>query len=214
MSTRPLTAQRIIDSGLVAIVRADSPDGVVDACKAMVQGGLEAVEVTLTTPRAMEAIEQSRSAMPDALIGVGSVTTVDQVAQTVDAGAQYVVCPAGKVDVVQACIDRDVPVIPGALTPTEMLTMHEAGADLIKVFPANHFGPRFFKDVLAPMPFLKLTPTGGVDLNTIPDWFANGAACVGVGSALVKKDLIAAAKWDELTALAKQFCEAVVAARS
>ncbi len=211
--TRHAVNDRIEASGLVAIVRANTPDGVVDACRAMIQGGLEAVEVTLTTPGALNAITQARQAMPEALVGVGSVTTPQQVRESVEAGAQFVVCPVGKVDVVQACHAADVPVVAGALTPSEILAMHEAGSDLIKVFPANHFGPTYFKDVLAPMPFLKLAPTGGVDLETIPDWFANGARCVGVGSSLVRKDLMARKAWDELTQLATQFVDRVRTAR-
>ena len=104
--------------------------------------------------------------------------------------------------------------MPGALSPTEILTAAQAGADMVKVFPANHFGPRYFRDVLAPLPHLRLVPTGGVDLDTVGDWFAAGAACVGAGSALVKKALIADEKWDELTQLARRYVDAVGQARA
>jgi len=104
-------------------------------------------------------------------------------------------------------------VIPGGLTPTEILTAWEAGADVVKVFPANHFGPKYFKDLLAPMPQLRLTPTGGVNLDTVADWLGAGAACLGVGSALVKKDLIAAGDWKALSDLAGRFTTAVKTAR-
>src|SRR5690606_7095425 len=108
----------------------------------------------------------------------------------------------------------DKPVVPGALTPPEILSAWEAGAELVKVFPANHFGPGYFKDIKAPLPQVKLTPTGGVDLNTAADWLRAGAACLGVGSALVKKDLIKAKDWSGLTALARQFVDVVAATRA
>lgn len=211
---RQAVCDRIEAAGLVAIVRADQPDGVVECCRALVEGGVTCLEITLTTPNALEAISQASRQLGDrATLGVGSVTSAKMVDDAVDAGATFVVAPVFKPEIVERSHHHAAPCVPGGLTPTEILTAHEAGADFIKVFPANHFGPKFFKDVLAPLPYLKLTPTGGVNLDTLPDWFAAGAKCLGVGSALVRKDLIANADWPGLTSLAQRYVEAVKAAR-
>ena len=214
-SERTRIMEQIEKAGLVGIVRADSEHGLVETCRALAAGGATVVEITLTTPGAIAAIEAAhRELSGTCTIGVGSVIKPEQVEQAVDAGAQFVVCPTFKREVVERSRALGRPVIAGALTPTEMLTAWEAGADAVKVFPANHFGPKYFKDVLAPLPFLKLTPTGGVDLETVDAWFAAGAVCVGVGSALVKKELIAAGDWAGLTKLAQQWVEAVERARA
>jgi len=197
-------------SGLVAVIRADGPDQLVDVCRALRDGGVEVAEITMTTPGALDAIHQARQRLgDDCLIGVGSVLDAETARAALLAGAQYIVAPTLNLDVITMAHRYDVPIVPGALTPTEIITAWQAGADLVKVFPANHFGPKYFKDLLAPMPQLKLTPTGGVDLNTAADWLKAGAACLGVGSALVKKDLIKAGDWAGLTALAKQFAAIV-----
>ncbi len=212
---RQQALQRISDAGLIAIIRADSSDGLVETCRALAAGGVTVAEVTMTTPGALECIRRARQELGEGcLIGVGSVLSGDVVRQAVDAGAQFVVAPTFKAEVVDASHECGVPVAPGAFTPTEILTAFEHGADVVKVFPANHLGPKFFKDILAPMPHLKLTPTGGVDLTTIPAWFEAGAVALGVGSNLVKKDLIKAEKWKELTDLASQFTAAVKQARA
>ncbi len=210
--------QAIMDTiervGLVAIIRADSPDGLGDTCEALRAGGVSVVEVTMTTPGALECIAAAAQRFGDAVqVGVGSVLDAATAERAIEAGASFVVSPVFKPEVIDAAHRHDKPCFAGAFTPTEVLAATEAGADLVKVFPANHNGPKFFKDILAPMPHLRLTPTGGVDLNTIPDWFAAGAKCVGVGSALVKKDLIRAGDWAALTALAAQYVAAVAKAR-
>lgn len=211
---REQLVQQIADAGLVAIIRADSSQGLIQTCEALAAGGVRVAEITMTTPGALDAIAAASKALGDrCLIGVGSVLSGDVARQAINVGAQFVVAPTFKAEVVEMAHSMGKPVFPGALTPTEILTAFEAGADVVKVFPANHFGPKYFRDILAPMPHLKLTPTGGVDLNTVADWFAAGAVCLGVGSSLVKKDLIAGQKWDELTALAGKFVEAVRAAR-
>jgi 2-dehydro-3-deoxyphosphogluconate aldolase/(4S)-4-hydroxy-2-oxoglutarate aldolase len=155
-------------------------------------------------------IEQAAAQIGDqCLIGVGSVLDAPTARAAVLAGADYIVSPTLKEDVIEMAHRYGKAVVPGALTPTETLSAWEAGADMVKVFPANHFGPRYFKDLLAPMPQLKLTPTGGVDLDTAADWLKAGAACLGVGSALVQKKLIEDADWSGLTALARKFVEIV-----
>jgi 2-dehydro-3-deoxyphosphogluconate aldolase/(4S)-4-hydroxy-2-oxoglutarate aldolase len=215
LTGRNATIARIESTGLVAVVRADSPDQLVDLCQALRDGGVDVAEITMTTPGALDAIAKASSKLgKDALIGVGSVLDPETARAAILAGAQFVFAPTLNLDVITMAHRYDKAVVPGALTPTEILSAWQAGADMVKVFPANHFGPQYFKDLLAPMPHLKLTPTGGVDLNTAKDWIHAGAACLGVGSALVKKDLIKNKDWAGLTALAKQFVQAVAAARA
>ncbi|MEX0886741.1 MAG: bifunctional 4-hydroxy-2-oxoglutarate aldolase/2-dehydro-3-deoxy-phosphogluconate aldolase [Phycisphaeraceae bacterium] len=212
--SRSQTLDRMADAGLVAIIRASSERGLIETCRALAAGGVTVAEITMTTPGAIEAIRAASTELGDTcLIGVGSVLDAGTVRQACNAGARFVVSPVFKREVVDAAHELDRPVLAGALTPTEILTATEAGADLVKVFPANHFGPKYFKDVLAPMPHLKLTPTGGVSLDTIDQWFAAGAVCLGVGSALVKKELIEGQDWQGLTDLARQFVDKVEAAR-
>ena len=212
---RHAIVEQIESVGLVAIIRANASTGLIETCKALADGGVTVAEITMTTPGALDAIAAASEQLGDTmLVGVGSVLDADTANAAVDAGAQFVVSPVFKREVIVAAHARGKPCFAGAFTPTEVLEAFEAGSDIVKVFPANHNGPKFFGDILAPMPHLKLTPTGGVDLDTIPAWFNAGARCVGVGSALVKKDLIAAEDWDGLTALARRFVAAVKAART
>jgi 2-dehydro-3-deoxyphosphogluconate aldolase/(4S)-4-hydroxy-2-oxoglutarate aldolase len=207
-------ARRIEDAGLVAIIRANASTGLIETCEALAKGGVTVAEITMTTPGALDAIRAASTLLGERmLIGVGSVLSAEVAEQAVDAGAQFVVSPVFKREVIAAAHALDRPVLPGAFTPSEILAAAEAGADFVKVFPANHLGPRFFRDILAPMPHLKLTPTGGVDLETIGEWFAAGARSLGVGSSLVKKDLIAAGDWAGLETLAGKFTAAVRQAR-
>lgn len=211
---RQAVIDRIARAGLVAIIRADSPAGLVEACQALADGGVSVCEITLTTPDAMEAIGRARKSFGDTmLVGVGSVTQPDQVNAAVAAGAQFVVSPVTVEAVIQASHGQGVPVMPGALTPTEIFNATELGAEVVKVFPANHFGPTYFKDVLAPLPGVKLMPTGGVTRDNVGEWFAAGAVALGVGSSLVRKDLLKARDWKKLAAEARAFVDAVKAAR-
>ena len=206
---------RIETTGLVAVIRADNPTQLVDVCKALAAGGVDVAEITMTTPGALKAIEQAANALgDDCLVGVGSVLDTETARAAILSGAQFVFGPTLNLDVIEMAHRYDKPVVPGALTPTEILAAWQGGADMVKVFPANHFGPKYFKDIKAPMPQVKLTPTGGVDLNTTADWLKAGAACLGVGSALVKKDMIKAGDWAGLTALAKQYRDIVDKTRS
>lgn len=207
-------AARIESSGIVAVIRADSPEQLVDVCQALHEGGVTASEITMTTPGALDAIHNAQTKLGQScVIGVGSVLDAETARAAILAGAQYVVAPTLNLQVIEMAHRYGRPVVPGALTPTEILTAFQAGADMVKVFPANHFGPKYFRDILAPMPQLKLTPTGGVDLDTAADWIKAGAACLGVGSSLVKKDLIKQRDWAGLTKLARQFVDIVRQAR-
>lgn len=214
-SGRHATMSRIQDTGIIAVIRADDPDGLVEVCEALASGGVIACEITMTTPGALKAIEKAATLLGDRIVlGVGSVLDPETARAAILAGAQFVFAPTLNLDVIQMAHRYDKAVVPGALTPTEIITAYQAGADMVKVFPANHFGPKYFKDLLAPMPQLKLTPTGGVDLNTAEHWLNAGAAALGVGSALVKKDLIAQHDFAGLTELARQFRQIVDDVRS
>lgn len=207
--------QIIESTGLVAIIRADSGDQLVQVCRALLDGGVTVTEITMTTPGALEAINQaSKQLAGKCLIGVGSVLDAETARLAILAGAQFIVAPTTNPAVIEMAHRYGKPVIPGALTPTEIMNAWQQGADVVKIFPANHFGPTYLKDVLAPMPQLKLTPTGGVTLDTIKDWLDAGACALGVGSALVKKDLIQKQDWKSLTALSQQFVDGVKAART
>ena len=212
--SRQAILQQIEDVGLVAIIRANAASGLVETCQALAEGGVTVAEITMTTPGALEAIATAKAQLGDRmLVGVGSVLDADTVDRAVEAGAEFVVSPIFKPEIIESAHRHGKPCFCGAFTPTEVLLAFEAGSDVVKVFPANHNGPRFFKDILAPMPHLKLTPTGGVSLETLADWFAAGARCVGVGSSLVRKDLIEKQDWSALTRLARQYVDAVADAR-
>jgi 2-dehydro-3-deoxyphosphogluconate aldolase / (4S)-4-hydroxy-2-oxoglutarate aldolase len=159
----------------------------------------------MTVPGALDLIAQTtRELGPEVPVGVGSVLDAETVNRAVDAGAAYIVSPVFKPEVVRAAHDRNVPVMPGAFTPTEILTAHEMGADVIKVFPADVLGMPFFKGVLAPMPFLRLMPTGGVTLDNAGQWLKAGAVAVGVGGALLDKRAIEEGRYDQLTENARR----------
>jgi 2-dehydro-3-deoxyphosphogluconate aldolase / (4S)-4-hydroxy-2-oxoglutarate aldolase len=214
MQDRLATLDRLVQTGVVAVIRADSGKQLIDVCRALSAGGVSACEITMTTPGALEAIAQASRELGDAaLVGAGSVLDAATARAAILAGAQFIFSPVLNLEVIEMAHRYDCVAVPGALTPTEILTAWSAGADVVKVFPANHFGPQYLRDIHGPMPQVKLTPTGGVDLTTAADWIKAGAVAVGVGSSLVKKELIAGAKWDELSALAKKYVEAVAAAR-
>lgn len=193
------------ESGIVAVIRMRETQKLLKVVDAIRQGGVEIVEITMTVPNALEMIAETATALgPGVPVGVGSVITADAAHAAVDAGASFIVSPVFKAEVVQAAHERGVPAMPGAFTPTEALTAHELGADVIKIFPADVVGMPFFKGILAPMPFLKLMPTGGVSLDNAGDWVRAGAVAVGVGSALLDKSAIEEERYDVLTEKARR----------
>jgi len=204
--------KRLCEKGVVAVVRASSSAQLLDVARALLAGGVDCVEITMTTPNALAVIRDCRSAVPDAMIGVGSVLNAEVARAAIAAGAQFVVSPVFDPQVVAAAHQADLPVVPGALTPTEILTAANAGADIVKVFPGGQFGPSYLRDLLAPMPHLKLSPTGGVDLTTAAGWIAAGAVTLGIGSALVTRSALASGKLAEITDLARQYVRIVAEA--
>jgi 2-dehydro-3-deoxyphosphogluconate aldolase/(4S)-4-hydroxy-2-oxoglutarate aldolase len=214
MATTSSVLATIEEVGVIAVIRSDCADLLVDACHALAGGGV-CCEITLSSPGALDAIAvASRELGESALIGAGSVLDSETARAAILAGAQFVVSPILDLGVLQMAHRYGRPAIIGAFTPTEIATASASGADLVKVFPANHFGPRYVADLRGPMPHLRLAPTGGVDLDTIPAWIDAGAVAVGVGSALVRPDLLAARDWPALGELATRYRDAVRSARA
>lgn len=201
---------RIRDVGVVAILRANSSDQLLAAADAVKAGGVNAIEVTMTTPNALDVIRQATSKYGDeVLFGVGSVLDPETTRAAIMAGAQFVVCPTLNLQTIEMCRRYSVPVVPGAYTPTEILAAWESGADAVKVFPASVGGPQFIKAIKGPLPQIKLVPVGGVNLDTTADFIRAGADFVGVGGSLVNQKLLSEKNIDKITENAKRFCEEV-----
>lgn len=202
--------QQILAKKIVAVVRLDDYTRGVDVAQALVAGGVTVLEFTLTGHGALEAISATRRALGDAVcVGVGTVLRPDDAKAAIEAGAEFVVTPALRRKVIATCVKRQTLVLCGGLTPTELLEAYEAGAELVKVFPARLGGPKFIKDVLAPMPFLKLVPTGGVSPENARDYLAAGAVAVGIGGNLVSNKLIAEEAFDQITATAQACTDSI-----
>jgi 2-dehydro-3-deoxyphosphogluconate aldolase / (4S)-4-hydroxy-2-oxoglutarate aldolase len=206
--------EQILSKKIIAVVRLDDYARAIDVARALVAGGITVLEFTLTGQGAIEAVSATRKAMGDAVcVGVGTVLKVEDANAAIDAGAQFAVTPAVLRQVIATCVKRQTLVLGGGFTTTELLEAHEAGAELVKVFPARLGGPKFIKDVLAPLPFLKLVPTGGVGPENARDYLAAGAVAVGIGGNLVSNKLVAAEAFDQITATARA-CVASLQAQS
>ncbi|MGL4609451.1 MAG: bifunctional 4-hydroxy-2-oxoglutarate aldolase/2-dehydro-3-deoxy-phosphogluconate aldolase [Trueperaceae bacterium] len=198
---------------LVAIIRLDDLSQAVQLSKALLAGGIVAQEFTLSNPKALDALAEVKAALSEfssggATIGLGSVRNVDEAHAAIKAGAQFVVTPITKLEVIETCKNAGIPIMPGAYTPTEIAAAHDAGADVVKVFPARTLGPNYLKDVLAPMPYLKLMPTGGVDLENMANFFKAGAMSVGVGGNLLDKEALQRNNWEKIASIAKHYADA------
>lgn len=212
--TKEEQLRKLVDTGIVAVIRAQDGDELVSICEALVAGGVVGVEITMTSPGATEAISKAAQVLQGkAIIGAGSVLDPETARVAMLAGADFIVSPILNKDVIAIAKRYGKIVIPGAFTPTEILSAWEAGADVVKVFPATKLGPSFFKDVRGPLPQVRLTPTGGVDINSLGDFLKAGAVFVGVGSALVSKKIVAERNWAALTRLAMDYIKVVQEAR-
>jgi len=211
---RQAVVQKIQALGVVAVIRMKDAGKLRDVVDAIAAGGVRAIEVTMTVPDAISLIARLAPSLPaDILLGAGTVTDAATARAVIDAGAQYVVSPVFRREVIAACHERGVAAAPGCFTPTEILDAHDAGADIVKVFPATALGPQFIKDVRAPLPQVRLMPTGGVTLDNAGEWIRAGAVAVGVGSALVDTRAIEDGRLDVLTANARRIVASVASAR-
>src|SRR5437667_3923429 len=202
--------QKVLDCGIVAVVRSPDSQQLVEVCQALADGGVTVVEITMSVPDALDVLRRVRQALGErVLLGAGTVLDPETARAVILAGAEYIVAPTLNLDVIRLCQRYDKLVMPGAFTPTEILTAWEAGADVVKVFPADVVGPAFFKAVRAPLPQVKLMPTGGVDLTTAADFLKAGACCLGVGSQLVEPKAVAEKNFDRIRDLARQYIDIV-----
>ncbi len=203
---------QVLKNKIVAVIRLHDYQHAVETARALAAGGIPVLEFTLTGQGAIDAVVATRKALGEAVVvGVGTVLTAEEAETAIAAGAQFVVTPAVRPAVIAACVNRGTLSIAGGLTPTELLAAYEAGSQLVKVFPAHVGGPRYIKDVLAPLPFLKLVPTGGISAENARDFLSAGAVAVGIGGNLVSNRLVAEGAFDQITAAA-QACVAALAA--
>jgi 2-dehydro-3-deoxyphosphogluconate aldolase/(4S)-4-hydroxy-2-oxoglutarate aldolase len=203
--TKDDVISRIISDGVIPVIRASSKEEALAVIEAIVAGGITAIEVTMTVPDAVKLITDL-SARDELLIGAGSVMDPETARDCINAGARFIVSPATNFDTILYCNDADVVVMPGALTPTEIANAWEAGADFVKVFPADSMGgAKYLRSLLAPMPFLKLIPTGGVNQETAADLIRAGAKAIGVGADLVDLKAVSEGRVDDITEAARSY---------
>src|SRR5437667_8255649 len=202
--------QQVLDSGIVAVVRSPDSQQLGEVARALADGGVSVVEITLSVPNALEVLRQVRQALGERiLLGAGTVLDPETARVVLLAGAEYIVTPTLNLDVIRLCQRYDKLIMPGAFTPTEILTAWEAGADIVKVFPAEVVGPAFFKAVRGPLPQVRLMPTGGVDLTTAASFLRAGACCLGIGGQLVEPKAIAERNFDRIRDLARPYVNIV-----
>src|SRR5262249_31625452 len=202
--------QRMIACGVIAVGRYTDTHQLVDVAKSLADGGVTVMEITLTVPNALSVIWQVRQHLGDRiLLGAGTVLDTESARAAIMAGADFIVAPTLNLDVIHLCHRYDKAALPGAFTPTEILTAWEAGADIVKVFPADVVGPAFFKALRGPLPQVRVMPTGGVDLSTAAEFLKSGACCLGIGSQLVDPKAVAAGNFDRIRELASQYIEIV-----
>lgn len=215
MPSKQEILSKLRQTGVVAVIRADHSDDLIDVARALAKGGVSFVEITMTVPNALTVIAEAvRTLKDEVIIGAGTVIDAETARAAILAGASYVVSPALRPAVIQTCRRYDVACMPGALTPTEVLEAWELGADIVKIFPAGVGGPQFFKDLKGPFPYIELMPTGAVNRETAAQFIKAGACAIGVGGELAGKDAIAAREFDRIAQNARDFIEIVKQARS
>jgi 2-dehydro-3-deoxyphosphogluconate aldolase/(4S)-4-hydroxy-2-oxoglutarate aldolase len=208
--SREATLRRILDCGIIAVVRSESPEQLAAVVSALADGGVTAAEITFTVPDAVEVIRRVRKDLGDRVVlGAGTVLDSETARAALLAGAEYLVAPTVNLDVIRLARRYDKAVMPGAFTPTEVLSAWEAGADIVKVFPADVGGPAYLKALRGPLPQVRLMPTGGVDLNTAEAFLKAGACCLGVGGQLVEPSAIRAGNFQRITELAQAYSSLV-----
>jgi 2-dehydro-3-deoxyphosphogluconate aldolase/(4S)-4-hydroxy-2-oxoglutarate aldolase len=191
---------RLLENGIFAVIRMDDNKKLFKVIDSISKGGIKNIEITMTVPDAEGFIKELvESVSDDIIIGAGTVLSVEEALKVISAGAKFIVSPILDLDIIKVCKDKNIPVAPGCYTPTEILKGWNAGADIIKVFPATSLGPKYFKDVHAPLPFVRMMPTGGVSIDNVGEWVEAGACAVAIGSDLLNKKLIADENYSALT---------------
>jgi 2-dehydro-3-deoxyphosphogluconate aldolase / (4S)-4-hydroxy-2-oxoglutarate aldolase len=210
MTGRQEVLESVERAGIVAVIRIKEPERLKAVVEAISEGGVRVLEVTMTVPNAVKLIADLAPRMPAGfLLGAGTVVDAETARQVIDAGARFIVSPVFRQEVIDACHARDVSAMPGCFSPTEILNAWDGGADVVKVFPATTLGPGYIKDVRAPLPQVKLMPTGGVTLDNAGDWIRAGAIAVGVGTSLLDAKAIAAGNYDVLRTNAERIVKNV-----
>ena len=204
--------QKLSTEKVVALIRAESPDGLLDCADALAAGGLTSIELTMTTPGAIRMLEKVSAERPNFLFGLGTVLDAETARAGILAGAKFIVTPALRPEVITLCQRYSVPIFCGALTPTEVINAWERGADAAKVFPAEFFGPAYIKSLKAPLPQVELVPTGGVTAENVGEFIKAGAFATAAGSSLVEAKALKEKNWAAITAKAQAFVKAVAAA--
>lgn len=201
---------RVTSGGLVAIIRAPTDEALVGVAEALFEGGIDVIEVTMTVPRALETLAAVRDRLGKRiLLGAGTVLDAATARSALLAGAEFIVAPHTDLETIELCHRYDRLVMPGALTPTEVVRAWQAGADIVKLFPADAGGPSYLRSLRAPLPQVRFLPTGGVNLDTLADYFRAGACAVGLGGALVERKAVAEGDFARIRDLAARYVEAV-----
>lgn len=214
MLSKDEVLKRVHDIGVIGIFRVDSPEDCFKAMDALRDGGLHALEVTTTTPNAVEVVREARRKYGDqTLIGMGTVLDAQTAELGIEAGAQFIVSPGLQKEVLDVCRHHQVASIPGAFTATEVVQAWRWGADLVKIFPISQVGPGYMKALMGPLPWIRYVPTGGVEVENAGEYIKAGAYCLGVGGGLVSKKAIAQGRFDLLTQAARDILKAVGDAR-
>ena len=202
--------QRVLDHKIVAVIRAENGDLLVDVAESLLAGGVEVMEVTFTVPRAARVLEKVADRIGNRiLLGAGTVLDTETCRAAILAGAEFIVSPAVNVAVIELCKRYSKVVMPGALTPTEVVTAWQAGADIVKIFPSEITGPKYLKALHGPLPHIRLMPTGGVNLETAAEFLRCGACALGVGSSLVDPKVVASGDLKKIESLARQYVQIV-----
>ncbi|HLW64247.1 MAG TPA: bifunctional 4-hydroxy-2-oxoglutarate aldolase/2-dehydro-3-deoxy-phosphogluconate aldolase [Gemmataceae bacterium] len=208
--SRSTHLQRMLDAGIVAVVRSPDSRQLLEVAKALTDGGVNVMEITFTVPNALEVIRQVQQVLGDRiLLGAGTVLDPETARAAILAGTEFIVAPTLNLEVIRLCHRYDKLVLPGAFSPTEILAAWEAGADIVKVFPADVLGPAFFKAMRGPLPQIRLMPTGGVDLNSAAEFLKAGACCLGIGNQLVDPQAVANGDFGRIRELARKYVDVV-----
>ena len=213
--TDTLTAAELEEIGLIAIVRTDAETDLMRVAEALAEGGIRAMEITLNTPGALPAIREIRCAFsPTMRVGAGTILGPEDARAAHEAGAEFIVTPTLQLETIAFCRAQDLPIACGCMTPTEALAAHQAGADFIKLFPADSLGPGYVRALRAPLPFLRIIPTGGVSLDNIAAFIRAGCVGVALGGNLVSKAVLRDRDWAGLTAMSREYVQTLAAARA